>query len=264
MVSLLAPQMGVMRSFIDGQLRLSRALDRVLLPPEYGVDGSSEFYRSIVAPRLFRGATVYDVGGGRRACIPLETKRALALRVIGLDISESELALAPAGSYDEVVCADVTRYEGRQEADIAVCETLLEHVRDNASAFRTLAGIVKPGGVLLVFVPSRRALFARLNVILPEDVKRRLLFAVRPQSRGKQGFPAYYDRCTPAEFRALAQQNAFDVEEERLYWRSEYFAFFAPLYVAWRGWLLASRAVLSDEAAETFSLALRKRSPARS
>jgi 2-polyprenyl-6-hydroxyphenyl methylase/3-demethylubiquinone-9 3-methyltransferase len=211
-----------------------------------------------VEPRLFEGAKVYDVGGGRRACIPLETKEKLSLRVVGLDISARELSLAPAGSYDQIVCADVTAYEGHADADIAICETLLEHVVDNELAFRALASIVKPGGLLLLFVPSRRAMFARLNVALPEELKRQVLFLLHPKSRGKQGFPAYYDRCTPGEFRELAARHGFFVEEERLYWRSEYFAFFAPLYMAWRGWVLASRAVLADDAAETFSLALRK------
>jgi 2-polyprenyl-6-hydroxyphenyl methylase/3-demethylubiquinone-9 3-methyltransferase len=250
--------MGLAYTFIESQQRLSRAFDRRVLPEEYSVDGSKSFFQAIVEPRLFAGATLYDVGGGRGPIVPAETKQKLGLRVVGLDISAEELSLAPPGAYDEMVCADIATYRGQGDADLVICNTLLEHVRDTAAAFRALGSIVKPGGRLLLFVPSRRAVFARLNVLLPEEVKRRVLFALYPRTRGKQGFPAYYDRCTPEEFRALARESGFSSESTSVYWSSEYFAFFAPFHVAWRGWVLASRAALSDEAAETFSMVLRK------
>ena len=44
----------------------------------------------------------------------------------------------------------------------------------------------------------------------------------------------------------------------RPYFRSSYFTFFFPLHVAWRVWLLVFRFFAREQAAETFSLALRK------
>jgi hypothetical protein len=43
-----------------------------------------------------------------------------------------------------------------------------------------------------------------------------------------------------------------------LYYHSNYFAFLAPLYALWRAWTLAFYAFDKEQAAETFSLALRK------
>ena len=74
-----------------------------------------------------------------------------------------------------------------------------------------------------------------------------------------QGFPAYYDRCTPRDFRAMAAQAGLEVVETRCYYRSGYFDWFFPLLLAWRLWMLLAFAVIGrEQAAETFSMALRK------
>ena len=99
-----------------------------------------------------------------------ESKRRLGARVVGLDISQSAPDAAPAGAYDQVVCADLTAYQGRGDADFVICQTLMEHVTNVEQAFRALSSILKPGGGLLVFTPSRNAVFARLNLLLPEGL----------------------------------------------------------------------------------------------
>jgi hypothetical protein len=73
-----------------------------------------------------------------------------------------------------------------------------------------------------------------------------------------QGFAVYYDRCTPRQFHRLSGKYGFTLESERLYFSNKYFYFFLPLHVAWRLWLIAFRAVAKQQAAETFSMALRK------
>lgn len=178
--------------------------------------------------------------------------------VTGFDISQEELDQAPAGAYNAVVCEDLTIYRGNNDADIVVCQAVLEHVRNVEKAFAALASILKEDGLLLLWVPSRHAAFARLNVLLPEDLKRKILFFIFPHMKADQGFTPYYDRCTPLEFQQLAEKYGFEVESQRLYYSNKYFYFFVPLHVLWRFWLILFRAVKKEQAAETFSMALRK------
>jgi 2-polyprenyl-3-methyl-5-hydroxy-6-metoxy-1,4-benzoquinol methylase len=57
-----------------------------------------------------------------------------------------------------------------------LCKAALEHVGDVEQAFAAFASILKPQGLALIWVPSRHAAFARLNMALPEKMKRNILF----------------------------------------------------------------------------------------
>ena len=249
--------MSLIYRFTRSQQSLSRMFDR-LLPADFQVDGNRDFVENWIEPYLKSGATVYDIGGGKNPIVPVEEKRRLGLRVVGLDIDDHELAASPPGAYDAKVCADITQFHGKGDADVVICQALLEHVRDSEAALRSIASILKPGGVALLFLPSRNAAFARLNLILPDALKRKILYTVFPSTERDQGFPAYYDRCTPAEFRRMAVDAGLSVQICKSYYRSSYFTFFFPLHFVWRMWLLAFRFCAREQAAETFSLALRK------
>jgi SAM-dependent methyltransferase len=243
--------------FARGQQSLSKSFDR-LLPAEYQVDGNRDFLDNWIEPYLKLGMVVYDVGGGKNPVIGLDGKRRLSLRLVGLDIDPDELAASPSGVYDERICADITRYRGRADADVVVCQALLEHVKDSQAAIAAIASILKPGGTALIFLPSRNAVFARINLLLPQQLKRKLLHTVFPSTIQDQGFPAYYDHCTPADFRRQAANSGLAVDVCATYFRSSYFTFFFPLHFAWRIWMLIFRFFAREQAAETFSLALRK------
>jgi 2-polyprenyl-6-hydroxyphenyl methylase/3-demethylubiquinone-9 3-methyltransferase len=225
---------------------------------EYQVDGNSDFIEQWIAPHLKSGSAVYDVGGGKNPIIDLEQKTRFGLRIVGLDIDEKELKAAPPGVYDETICADISQYRGRMDADLVICQALMEHVRDTPAALRAIAGILKQGGTALIFLPSRNAAFARINLLLPERMKRMILRTVFPFSARDQGFPAFYHNCTPRHFRRLAARNGLAVDACKAYFRSGYFTFFFPLHFAWRAWQLIFRLFAGEQAAETFSLALRK------
>jgi len=243
--------------FTRSQQKWSQWFDR-LLPDEYRIDGNRDFVEHWIEPYLKPGAVLYDIGGGKNPIAGAAEKSRLGLRLVGLDIDARELESSPAGVYDEKICADITRYRGRADADLVICQALLEHVRDTGAAFQAIASILKPGGVALIFLPSRNAAFARINLLLPEALKRKILYTVFPSSRRDQGFPAYYDRCTPRDFRRMAARNGFVVDVCRPYFRSSYFSFFFPLHLFWRLWILLFRSLAGEQAAETFSLALKK------
>ena len=244
--------------FIRFNKYLSRRFDE-LLPGKFRVDGNAHFQQNFAPPHIPDGALVYDVGGGKRPFHSAEEKARLNLRVVGLDIDQSELARAPRGAYDEVIRADITEYRGRADADVVICQALLEHVPDAASAFAGLASILRKGGVALLFAPSRNAVYARVNLLTPESLKRRMLRLLFPELDDKTGFPAYYDCCTLAAFEETARASGLTVVEKRAYYRSDYFSFLAPLHVFWRCWLCVFHLLARERAAETFSVALRKK-----
>jgi 2-polyprenyl-3-methyl-5-hydroxy-6-metoxy-1,4-benzoquinol methylase len=243
------------RRLIGQQRRWSRWLDR-LLPAAMAVDGNDEF-RDVLLPSLIRpGLRIYDVGGGAHPYISAAQRAALGLVVVGLDISAEELASAPEGSYDATVCADLTSWRGVAEADLVICQATLEHVADVPAAMSALAGIVRPGGVVAMFVPCRNAAYARLNLLLPEAMKRWLLDRLA-ESAAHGGFPARYHRCTPDQIAALARAAGFEVTDLRLYWRSGYFEFFAPLHALWRLWTLFAYGAGLRRACESFAIVAR-------
>lgn len=90
-------------------------------------------------------------------------------------------------------------------------------------------------------------------------MKRQILFSIFPNAKKCQGFPAYYNRCTPKEFRDLAQSLGFEVIDERYYYISSYFSFFFPLYILWRIYVLAFHWIAGEQAAETFGLVFRRK-----
>ena len=248
----------LLRGLIHANRALSRRLDR-LLPRSFSQDGYQTFLHTLLPALLQPNATIYDLGGGSLPCLSLAQKQAFNLTIIGMDIDADELARAPAGIYDQTICADISQFRGRQDADLVLCLAALEHVRDVPGALAALATIVKPGGRAALFVPCRNALFARLNLILPQNLKTRLLFAIFPETAdGHQGFQAFYDSCTPKALTALARASGFAVEEQRCFWFSNYFSFLFPLYFLWRLWTMFARACIGAQAAETFLLVLRR------
>lgn len=251
--------MNTIRHFIEWNRGLSAKFDSWIIPARFRIDGNRDFTDDFAKKFLDRGMEIYDVGGGKNPYIDRQTKERLALRVVGLDIDANELSRAESGLYDETVCADISSFSGKKSADLVICQALLEHVRDVEGAFASIDSILKPGGRALIFVPSRNAVFARLNLVLPEKFKRWILFSVFPQTRHSQGFPSYYDRCTPSDFQLLARRHGFQEVESRCYYQSTYFSFFFPMYLVWRLWVLMFWLVRGEQAAETFSMALTKR-----
>jgi SAM-dependent methyltransferase len=245
------------RRFIASQVVLSQAFDH-LLPLSFRIDGSKDFKQRVVPSSLAPGLVVYDIGGGARPSVDAETKQRLGIRLIGMDIDEEEFVKAPSGLYDHTILADITSYQEENVADLVVCKSTLEHISDTAAALATMARLLKPGGTLLLFVPSRNALYARLNVLLPESLKLWLLSTFVPGQADHLGFPAKYDRCTPHDFCGLITGQGLEIEEMRPYYVTSYFAIFFPVYVLWRIWILAYRAVAREQAAETFVLIARK------
>ncbi len=247
----------VTRSFINSQIILSNLFD-LLLPVRYRLDGYSDFSNVVIPKYIKSNSVIYDIGGGKNPYISNELKSEINCRVIGLDIDEIELNAAPIGSYDKIIAEDITKYQGNEDGDLAICMALLEHVKDVEAALAGIRSCLKTGGVCALFLPSGNAIFAKINKILPENLKKQILFALFPNAKDRQGFPAYYDHCTPREVQEIAQSLGFEILDKRYYYVSSYFSFFFPLYLLWRIYMLAFQWIAKEQAAETFGLILKK------
>lgn len=244
------------RRFTNSQVRISDWFDG-LLPAKFSTNSQRDF--SQLVPRYINyGNIVYDIGGGKNPFITLERKADLNCRVFGVDIDENELRAAHSGVYDNTIVADITKYTGNMDGDIVICSTVLEHVENMEAALRGIRSCLRNGGYCAIFVPSKNALYARINRRLPERLKKKILFFLFPNSRSLSGFPAYYDHCTPKDIRQIAEYLGFEIVVENYYYKSIYFSFFFPLYFLWRIYLLTSYFIAKEEAAETFIMVLRK------
>lgn len=247
------------RLFINSQIKISNQFDQLIMPAKFLIDGYQDFARLVVPKYLRENSVIYDIGGGKRPYITADLKAKLKdCYVIGLDINANELKAAPSDIYDETIVADIMDYEGKMDGDLVISLALLEHVENVEVALRGVASCLKKQGQVLLFVPSKNALFARINKILPERLKRQILFTLFPHSQNTQGFPAYYDCCTPRDIKRIAQSMGFEVVDERHYYISSYFSFFFPLYLIWRFYILVFYLIAKEQAAETFGLVLKK------
>lgn len=251
-------EMSFLRMFMNANISLSKWFDKQFLPTSFIKDGNKDFIVEMAPSYLRQGMKIYDVGGGKQPFVSLEKKAALSLNVVGIDISQSELDRAPVGAYDETICADIASVHGLADGDLVLCQAVLEHVQNTEGAMRSIASLLKPGGKALIFVPSRNAVFARLNILLPEKIKRKILYGVYPKARAAQGFQSFYHRCTPDDFIAMAKHNGLAEVESRYYYISSYFSFLFPVYLVWRIWVVFFKTIAGHQAAETFSMVLVK------
>lgn len=196
--------------------------------------GGTDFHTSVLPQYIQRDQRIYDIGGGKRPQIKPDWKQKRNLFVIGVDIDENELAHAPAGFYDATIISDITKEKGPGDGDLVISRSMLEHVTDAKAALGNMASYLKPGGIMIVFVPCRNAAFARLNMFLPEAKKKKILESVYGDKADALGFKAYYNNATPSRYRAMAAAHKLEILDLKTYWMSNYFTVFAPLHILWR------------------------------
>ena len=241
--------------------RASRTFDKYFVPNSWKIDGLQDYVHEVVPPLIQNDSRICDVGGGKRPFVGLEVPKQKGHHIIGIDIDKTELDAAPQGVYDKVIVSDIGATilppevtKKAVKADLIICEAVLEHVADNAQAVRNIAGLADDGGKIALFIPSRNALFAIVNRYLPEKLKRAILFTIFPETAHAQGFPAFYDHCTPREMRRLFEANGVRVDTLKCYYFSTYFSFFLPAHMFWRLFQLISYVFLRENAAESFSI----------
>ncbi len=247
----------MIRKFIIANQKLSKLVDKAL-PEKFRKAGGEDFVKYIIPQFLSKDIVIYDVGGGKRPYLSVNQKEELNVKVVGIDISESEIKSAPKGSYDHSIVSPIEDVYGCSDGDLVICNAVLEHVSDVEKAVISIHSLIKKNGVALLFIPGKNAIYARLNRFLPERLKNQILFRIFPKKESFSGFPAYYCQCTPNAIKKIASSAGFTVLSEKHYYWSSYFSFLLPLYVIWRFFFFSLYAVIGSEACEGFTLCLKK------
>ena len=202
----------ILRTLIDANVRWSRATERRLrLRTDKTLWRQFEQEADALLRALPDGATVLDLGGGRRCVYAGSVQPRGRLKLIAVDVSPSELALN--NDVAETRVADVAAGLPMPTAsvDMMLSRALLEHVADVPAAIGHMARVLKPGGVTLHLVPCRYSLFGITARLLPFQPLVRVLHLVMPWTRGQVEFAVHYDHCYPqaleAEFRAAGFAN---------------------------------------------------------
>ena len=221
-------------------LSAARSSFHQVLPERYVVSEWADDFKQRVTRELRSGVEVLDVGAGRTPTIAVED-RPSSSTYVGLDLSATELQLAPAGSYDRIVTADVTDFQADLEErfDLVVCFQVLEHVKPLAAAFDNMRRYLRPGGHLVAQFSGTFSLFGLANRAVPQWAIQKLVDAILG-GHGYATFPAYYDQCwASAIARLLERWQEFEVEP--YYAGLGYFDSLAPLragYLAWEQWTM--------------------------
>jgi SAM-dependent methyltransferase len=205
-----------MRAVIDANVKWSRATERRLrLPTDKTLWRRFEGEAAALIRALPDGATVLDLGGGRRCVYASAVEPPGRVRLIAVDISSEELALNEdaAEKYTADVAAGLPL--PTSSVDLILSRALLEHVADVPASVRHMARVLKPGGVALHFVPLVR-----------------LVHAIMPWTRDQVGFPIYYDSCYPTGLEREFLGSGFSEVETWITWAQPgYFEAIYPLFL---------------------------------
>lgn len=220
---------GLGRRFVRANVHLSQATSRALrLPTDKTFWQTFERRVDEQIRALPDGSTVIDVGGGRR-CVYYHALRP-EISLVAVDISEEELALNEHAR--QTIVADVSHELPlpRGSVDLVVSRAVLEHVSDVPAAARNIAGVVKPGGRTLHFLPGRYSLFAIAARIMPFKLLLRLLHIALPETADQVEFEVHYDRGTPRGIAKAFRDAGFREVSVEVTWAQP--GYFEPVYPA--------------------------------
>lgn len=170
---------------------------------------------------------VIDTGGGARCLFASVVPR--NTWIIAVDVSPAELSLNK--DVQETMVADVTNHIPVEDAsaDLVTSFYLVEHLRGTDRYVSEVARILRPGGALVCVFSNKCALFSLINRALPYKVSRSVLLALKGSDNH---FPAFYENCSPRDFKALLRKHGLKIAAETYYhYQSSYFDWFAPLYL---------------------------------
>jgi SAM-dependent methyltransferase len=168
--------------------------------------------------------TILEVGGIDRPLL----SRGHGYEYIGLDIEEQPTCYE---IYDQFIVRSIEEPLDLS-ADMIVSITLLEHVPNNNAAFQTMYEVLRPGGTMLHYLPSKWHPYSIALRLVGPRLQKRLIAILRPDAVGVTGYPAFFDHCSPAEFETLLERQGFvDIDIVSYYRATDYFAFFLPAYV---------------------------------
>lgn len=143
--------------------------------------------------KLDNDAVIVEIGGGANPYLTKEQTKGFYYIVI--DISDEELTKAN-GEHFKKICADITKDNLNIECDLIITNMLLEHLLHPKAFHEACYKILKDNGKAVHFFATKYSPASVVNLILPEQWSRKLLYAFQNRKWETQGkFPAYYKWC---------------------------------------------------------------------
>jgi SAM-dependent methyltransferase len=164
------------------------------------------------------GATVLDLGGGRRCVYAASVQPQGRLKLIAVDVSAKELAMNEDVAEKRVADVAAGLPMPDESVDLILSRALLEHVQGVPAAIRHMGRVLKPGGTALHLVPCRYSLFGLAARILPFGPLLKLVHLVMPWTRGNVEFPVVYDHCYPQALERAFRDAGFSQVEVWITW----------------------------------------------
>ena len=191
---------------------------------------------------------IADVGGGKKPIKNLYEETKISDKIIydGYDISKQELEIAR-NKYSNIYEIDLVQTNNKfpDKYDLILCMNTLEHLKNVSKAIENISLLGKDGVRIYIKMPCKHALVSKLNLVLPNKFKKKILHWIFPAKKG-DGFPAFYDKATPIEIIKIFKKEGFLLEECSYVKWSHYFTFLFPLYLVWRIITLIQNVVLKD------------------
>ena len=183
--------------------------------------------------KLYGSRCVADIGGGANPMLPQDFIAQNGIDYTVIDLSQEELAKAPA-SYHKI-CVDITAPEqefatalGKSRFNFIFSHMVMEHIKEPTRAYENIYRALQPGGYAVHLFPMSNSLPLMLNRILPESLTRILLRIVQPNRDvdiHALKFPAYYRMCrNPSEqFHRQLESFGFRVVRHTAYIGHDYY-----------------------------------------
>lgn len=150
---------------------------------------------------------------------------------VGCDLSWE--ALRVHRSLKAGVCTDLDRLPFASVTfHVVSLNYVAEHLEHPAVAFKEMARVLRPGGVLIVVTPNAHGYFARLTragrKVLPESFVRKFIL-LREFRSSEDVFPTFYRANTRADLLRQMEEAGLVEEEFRMLRDPAIFNFIAPL-----------------------------------
>jgi len=124
-----------------------------------------------------------------------------------------------------VACVDLNEWQSDRSYDVVLCGSVLEHLADDRSVLRKLAGCLKPGGHLLIYVPSAER---RVLAALEKKMQRSL------QASGKRYPHDHVRYYAPQELADKVRSVGLDILQQKItYGRWGRWAYDLVTWVQW-------------------------------
>jgi SAM-dependent methyltransferase len=219
-------------TFISTNKRASFAIEGHFPQTRLELDGHYDQTVAAYMNSLAAGSIVVDFGSGKECRFARYRPPGALIKIIGVDISDEELA--ENRDVDEKHVVDVTGGLpfGAAEVDLVASRYVLEHLSDTEMFIAESGRVLKPRGYSIHLFSSKFALASILNSVLPSRISGSLLDLFHPECKGIIGFQTHYDRTYPSGLSSLFRRHGFDIVGLKVsYYQSHYYSFFLPLYL---------------------------------